>query len=762
MKKKKKKRRQQTRVRRPNDPTIKFSTVNPPRDLEKFKTAIRETAANSVAEFPEMLETVREQFRTSHPLGIMASFATYGLLKNVTNNGNHQKALPNIEQYHAELLQAVLLTIPLEEWGKKPLTPDVMQTVFDIVPKLSETFFFQRVLAGQKVKDEQKMAVLYLQERIRFHTHAVRNWGYFSEVVKITTELYGALDEDFSAHLGFSISDLVRLMEFVIDEYERRINEHFRILQKVQRGNNTRQMVKLYYENVPDLVDNPEEMIAALPPGIKRKGMLGFLMAHLDLRLHECSTYQCDEVATLTGHAPEMVEIILRAISLPLENLMDTKPEYLFLNNPVWVAPSIDLGESFFIPMPQAFFSHINPIIAKLGETAGLQKELERARARFLESKLGEVLKTALPSATISTNLKWRWDDQEFENDCLAIIDRMVVIAEAKSSRLTPEGLRGAPDRVKRHIQELVLEPSVQSSRLEKLIVDAQNGDEKARTTVRELGIDPFKVDRVIRLSVTLDDLSILSSAEDDFKRIGWIPVDHDLAPTISIADFICLIDILDNPVLILHYLCERTFFQKSFDDLLGDEMDFLGLYLETGFNLEELEKNNEFFVVTGLSESIDQYYNSRDAGVKLPKPKAKHRPLFRKIIERLCQRRPEGWTMTGLHLLNAASFAEQRELEKALAKLKGMVRKNYNDPTHVNSLQIQPKKDRKARLIFYLYPDELRPTHRTIMEQLASEALEQSLSEECCVFGRCIDNWEVPYEAICIARKRKATIEPA
>lgn len=761
MKKKNKKRRQRTRVRKPKDPTIKFSTVNPPSDLEKFKTAILETAANSVAEFPEMLETVREQFRTSHPLGIMASFATYGLLKNVTNNGKHQKALPNIEQYHAELLQAVLLTIPLEEWGKQPLTPDVMQTVFDIAPKLSETFFFQRVLAGQKVKDEEKIAVLSLQERIRFHTHAVRNWGYFSEVVKITTELYGTLDEDFSAHHGFSISDLVRLMESVIAEYERRVNEHSRILQKVQRGKNTRQMVKLYYENVPDLIGNPEEMIAELPPGIKRKGMLGFLMAHLDLRLHECSTYQSVEVATLTGHAPEMVETILRAISLPLESLVDTKPEYLFLNNPVWVAPSIDLGESFFIPMPQAFFSHINLIIAKLGETAGLQKELERARARFLESKLGEVLKTALPSATISTNLKWRWDDQEFENDCLVIIDRMVVIAEAKSSRLTPEGLRGAPDRVKRHIQELVLEPSVQSSRLEKLIVDAQNGDEKAGTTVRELGIDPFKVDRVIRLSVTLDDLSILSSAEGEFKRIGWIPVDHDLAPTISIADLICLVDILDNPVFFLHYLSERRFLQKSFD-IIGDEMDFLGLYLETGFNLSEIEKNNDVFVATGLSELIDHYYDSRDAGVKLPKPSIKLRPLFNTIIERLRKKRPEGWTIASLHLLNLADYAEQRDLEKALAKLKGMVRKNYHDPTHVNSLQIQPKKDRKARLIFYLYPDELRPTHKAIMEQLASEALKQSLSEECCVFGRCIDNWEVPYEAICIARKRKAATEPA
>lgn len=223
-----------------------------------------------------------------------------------------------------------------------------------------------------------------------------------------------------------------------------------------------------------------------------------------------------------------------------------------------------------------------------------------------------------------------------------------------------------------------------------------------------------------------------------------------------------CLIDILDNPALVLHYLCERTFIQKSFDNLLGDEMDFLGLYLETGFNLAEIEKNNDFFVATGLSEPIDQYYNSRDAGVKLPKPKAKLRPLFRTIIERLSQKRPEGWTIASLHLLNSADYAEQREFEKALAKLRRTVRKNYREMTRLNFLQIQPQKNRKAQVIFYLYPDELRPIYRPDMKQLASEALEQPQSEECCVFGRCIDNWGMPYEAICIARKQEIPPDPA
>ena len=178
-----------------------------------------------------------------------------------------------------------------------------------------------------------------------------------------------------------------------------------------------------------------------------------------------------------------------------------------------------------------------------------------------------------------------------------------MVIAEAKSHRLTPEGMRGAPDRMKRHIQDLVLDPSIQSSRLEQLIVAAQTGDETARVMVQGFGIDPSKIDRVIRLSVTLEDLSVLCTAEGKFKQIGWVPDDHDLAPTISITDFICLVDILDNPIPLLHYLSERMFLQKSFG-LFGDEMDFLGLYLETSFNPAPSKSIHDNSWATGLSRA--------------------------------------------------------------------------------------------------------------------------------------------------------------
>lgn len=736
-----------------------FSTFSvPEEDHEKFRNSMHETAAHSVAEFQKTLALVKKQFQHDDPLNIIASFAFYGLMTTVTDEGAGQEAmLSNIEQQHAEMLQAIMLTIPLKDWGTNPLAPTTMQIIFDNMPKLAETFFHQRILANSQVTDEQEKAILSLQDRIRFHTYVVRNWGYFADVIRISTELYGPLDDPFSDYYGFGISHLVQVMASITAELERRVSEHHGLLQKVLCGRDSRQLIELYYQNVPGLVGKPEEMIAALPPGITRDDTAGILLAHLELRLREYSIFKPNEIANLTCLPPKVIEKILESVSLIPGALEGTNPERLFLDNPVWTAPNIKHGDDFFIPMPQAVFSHIHRIVDRLGKAASLKGKLEERRSRFLESTLGEALASALPNAVIETNQKWKSDGQLFETDCIVIVDRVVIIVEAKSHRLTPEGMRGAPERVKRHIKKLVLEPSIQSSRLEKLIVAAKNGDKIAVETVSKLGIDPSKVDRVIRLSVTLDDLSVLCSAESELKRVGWIPVDHHLAPTLSIADFMCLIEILDYPALMIHYLYERTFFQKSLE-LIGDELDFVGLYLETGFNLAEFEKQhaNDIFIPE-MSGPLDRYYNSRDAGVKLPKPKAKLRPLFREIIEQLSQKRPEGWTMASLHLLSCANYEEQQNVEESLAELKGIVQNNFHDPRHVNSLYIHPPLERKARVIFYLFPRVLRPSHRATMVQLAAKALEESKSEECCVFSRCIDNWNVPYETIYLVRKNCA-----
>ncbi len=759
MPKRRKKKRAPTPATSSTKPSIEFSTLNMPEgDREKLKAAILETAKRNVTEFPETLELVKDQFRSSDPVGIINSFATYGLMRAVIGDSvGHSFAPNNIQQHHAELLQAILLTIPFEEWGARPVLPDIMQTIFDTLPLLSDTFVHQRVLAAEQVEDQHEKDMLFLFERIRFHTQAVRNWGYFDDVKQLTVEIYGPLDSRFRDQCGFGISDLVQVAAALVNDCERRATEHFRVLQEVLSGKNAEEVVRLYYRHMPDLVDNSKNFIAAMPTDVSREGVVSRLIAHLDYRLAADSLFNPGKLSAVSGLTTELVEAVLRAISLTPGELRAAKPEHLFLSNPVWTAPGIDLGESFFVPMPQLIFSHIHPLIARLGEIAGLERGLEGARSRFLEAKVCEVVGMGLPGAAILPNPKWLLGDKQFETDCVATIDRVAIIVEAKSNHLTPAGLRGAPDRLKRHIQELVLDPSIQSARFEKLITDARGGDEAAGEAVKDSGLDVSKVDQTIRLSVTLDDLSALHSAEAEFKKLGWVPDNHALAPTISIADLMYVVDILDNPLTFLHYLSERLFVQKELN-IIGDELDLLGLYLETRFHFGTLEESGSELQVTGMSSQIDQYYISRGEGINIAKPQIKVRPRFRHMIDELCDARPDGWMLAGLNLLNVGDYFDQQKMERSLDKLRRKVRKHRHESGRASVLQIQPIKNRKARLVFYVYPKEDRKGSRSAMERLAFRALEDSESQECCVFGKCIDNWQQPYEAVCILRRRRGS----
>jgi hypothetical protein len=714
---------------------------------------MHEAALAAVADFPKTLELVKDQLRQHDPIDIMACYAGYGLMTTLgSKGGSERKALKDVQQHHAELLQAIMLTIPRDQWGLVPVVPDVMQTVFDSLPKLSDTFFLQRTLDAEKVTDEQELAVLSLQELIRLHTMGVRNWGYFGDVVQISKELYRAVDAAFAAYHGFSCTDLIDVMHCTVRELERRQTEHWNRLRKILSGRNPRQIFRLYFKYVPGLVGSAEEMLTALP-GIDVDGAKAAVMAHSDLRLADCATFKPDEIAQISGCTSHIVEGVFRAISLAPGSLAEAKTEHLFLGNPIWETPAVDLSDTFFLPMPQAVFSHIHRIMERLAGAAGLKVAVEKARSDYLQDKLEATLRSALPGADITPGAKWKIGDQVFETDVLVVIDHTVVAAEAKANRLTPEGLRGAPARVKRHVQDMVLAPSVQSERLANLIAKAQWGDATSIATVKGLGIDPEAVDRVIRLSVTLDDFSVLSAAEGEFKKVGWVPADHELAPTVLIADLLCVVDILDNPLLLLHYLSERAHFQKAFN-LLGDELDFLGLYLATGFNLG-IPRKDILFTPSGMSGPIDRYYTGRDAGIAHPKPKPNLSPFFTKVIDRLNERRSGGWTTAGLHLLSTASPSEQRRLGRSLDKLRAMVRKNYRDPAHVNSVQIQPPQKYKARVGFYLFPEQLRAEHKKTMEQLSAEALDAEGVESIVLFARSTEKWDLPYETVLYAKTR-------
>ncbi|ATE65259.1 hypothetical protein [Rhizorhabdus dicambivorans] len=735
-------------IRRSAGPVFQLLPVPTNRDM--FRERMSQAAEAHVARLPKMFAAFQQLFRDHDPAGLIASVAYYGLQRGIREDGSTTPISSKLEQHHVELLQAVLLTLPYEEWPAAPSLPRAIDRVFNELPELSLAFLAQRIVAGKEIDDIQTRTIAALQERIRLHTHAVRNWGYFGDVVSITREIYSPLDTAFLAHHGFAASDVIELARAMVAEIERRSNAWFSALRPVANAKTIPEMLQRYYAGFPDLAGSAEGLAERIPKEARREQVLAMLMGHADLRHPENATFDATSLAALTGLDAGRVEKTLRAIALRPGSLAGQKLEFLFLANPVWLAPLIDLGGSFLAPMPQIVMSHIHAILRRLADEAGALEPLDTARNAYLERRMVEALSAALPMASVRSSVTWSFNGQRFETDAIAQTDKLLLIAEAKANHLTPQGLRGAPDRVKRHVRDMVVEPSLQSARLEAIVRQAQAGSSDALATLAEAGInEPGQIERIIRLSVSLDDLSVLASAEQELRDAGWVPADHELAPMMNIADLLAVADILDRPVVFLHYLAERGPFQRAFE-LFGDELDFLGLYLQTGFNLGGVPQDMRL-VPSGMSEAIDRYYDARDAGKLISKPRPRLSTYFLSILDTLALRQPSGWTLIGMHLLNAADQDEQARLARMLERARKKVRRKTTGMEDGAVVSLKPPLERKASVAFYIHDHADRAALKQSVEEVASKELDAVA--ECVVFARHIDRWDEPYQIAAIAK---------
>jgi hypothetical protein len=438
----------------------------------------------------------------------------------------------------------------------------------------------------------------------------------------------------------------------------------------------------------------------------------------------------------------------LKEIALQPGGLENKQVEHLFLDNPVWTSPLVAVRNGFFFSgVPQAFFSHIYRIVGVICERHGLASRLSDRRSEYLESEAHRLVSKAIRSGKTRSSVQWRQGGREYETDVLAHTDTCLLAMEAKAGALTPSALRGAPDRAKRHVQDLIFEPSIQSLRLKELIEAARAGDTKSADELRRCKIDFGKASRVIRFSVTLEDLSVLASSEEDLKRVSWVPQDHPLSPAATLADLEVVLDILEDEAIILHYLDRRLAMQKR-HGIVADELDWLGLYLSTLFNFQINEDEPVNFMLTGMSAPIDAYYNALDSGVSLKKPRHAGARLWRENLGKIQRQQFEGWTEAAFALLNAASPEEQVQFESSFGKIRRRVPAIWKQDGHQCAGVVTPPGDGVTAIAFFAYPPQLASSAKDRSGDLAKQSFSNSRVSACLVLGFNTSN-DGPYSAL-------------
>ena len=715
-------------------------------------------------EFSNQLGAAETLLRSVDPLLTISMLATYGLMGSIDDNGHVSSGYKGEEfnQSHVELAQALCLHIPFAECSREFPQPDTIQQLFDLLPEVGKAFGLRRFVQLQEERSNENKAVMQIQEELRLHTQGVRNWGFLSRVAGIAKRLCGPIDDVFHATVGIRATTLIDLFTHLIRRHERLVNSRRKKLMPMFREATVAGMLDAYHKAHPNLENSTAEMVSfAEAQGITLDHMKSMLLSHSDLSLDDIYTFDAEVLASEMGIDEPSISSVLDRLSVSFGNLTESNPEHFFLTNPVWTKPVVKLADGrYFCAIPQVFFSFVFPILAELLEGDGsATKQYEKRRAEFLESEIHELFGKAFHDCEIGAGYKWREGSDEYENDLMVRIDSHLILVEAKSHSISWPALRGAPDRARKHVKEMLLDPSIQSLRLATRVTQALTDKDSRESLLPRFPVSLDQVRTVLRLSVTLEDFATLQTTLHHAKKANWIPSSHPIAPCILLADLEIVFDILESTPHKIHYLKRRADLEAHFD-YKGDELDLLGFYLQSGFNVGEAEYSGHHFALVTMSRPIDRYYTSVEEGIITTKPSPKMTRWWKDICAKIEERDFHQWSDIA-NVLLTVSLEDQEAIAKKFKQIAKNVHKNWRMPGHNCAIIMIPHRKRTDALAVVAFKERDKETRHTRMEDVAAGVFESSHVERCLVIGINIDKMHYPYSLVAVYFRAKENDDP-
>ena len=720
-------------------------------DPEILGSKLADIGEEKATEFTKTLANIQKEIGNVNPLCILSFLAAYGLSvaigkEGISSPSRTRRILPS----HVELLQALYLIIPADELSENPSVPYVTEPIFDQISECSENFVWKRLSLLQLNQGEKERHRLLVQERIRMATQVLRNWAHHDQVKKLGQDFARPLDDEFRRCHGFTGTAVISVFSHMLQEWEERLNVHWIRLSGLALSKTLEGAVKAYCEAFPNIKDSSDQLVAEMRARqATREQAVSMLMSHADLLLPGLGIFSAKDIADSTKVPLGEVDALLNSLSLTFGDLGGRNVEHFFLDNPVWTKPAIKLGEeTYFCVMPQLFFSFLFETFQALSSSdSRLKRAYERRRSVFLETKSRELLERAFPTAQVIANFEWSTSTgaQRFESDLIVQVQSFLLLVEVKSGHVPPAARRGADGSLRRAIEELLVQPSRQSQRLEKSIREAIRGVAGTRGFRRAFPIRLSRISKVLRLSITLEDMAFMQSNVNALKNGGYVQEDLAVAPTVMLSDLEVVFEILESEADRIHYLIQRSDWDGRVD-YLADELDLLGTYLKTRLNLDSEAIKDRILILVGASEHIDNFIQCRAVGVNFAKPRASLTKWWRDILKRLEAVKGPNWLEAAV-IVTSSNIEMQEKFEKEVHAISKRVRRRREGAASENSLVLLPRESRSEALaVLALTSQQFKERKRLIQELVDRVYAEHSRVTRCAVIVLDVDHRLDPY----------------
>ena len=615
--------------------------------------------------FDETLRELVETIRRADAVEVLARAGFYLLARGPSRP--EQFRGEGFELSHLELIQALALTMGRGTAEADTDYPAITSKVLGLIKRNVAAYRdrAKRKMTGDEANDE-RMRLLGL---IQSWTLTVRGARHEFQTRRYALALANIVDASFCHHHGCTATSLVEAIGRFYDLVEERLQVERASFRHWIRKKSGIAMIRAFVEGLDDTTA-AEISAAAMPYRYNRDHVTALLVNRFEQRLSGVFTLRYEDLVVETP--PKERDALLRLLrgrALCFGDVKKLALEHLHLDNPVRIRPFIELDpQTFFCAAPQTLGVQMGEILEDLcAITPSLKRKAEKARADLLEDQLADVVRRFLPSAELREKVKWSEDGgtTTWESDLVAVIDKTVLVFEAKSAKISPAAGRGAVSSLKKSLNDLVVDPSHQSLRF-KARVENANSPLHFDTAQGPFIIDASAIESVIRVNILHDPIGPLSSHWPQLARAGFIPAELDIAPSMSVFDLETVFETLSLQIERCHYLARRSELERN-AVYTADEFDLLAVYQANQFNVGEAEFDGTHLEWYGASLRLTTDYSTRRSEGTLS-ANMQRTDFWANMLVALEEKRELGWTQLGHRLLNA-DVSVQRRIEQLYKK---------------------------------------------------------------------------------------------
>lgn len=249
-------------------------------------------------------------------------------------------------------------------------------------------------------------------------------------------------------------------------------------------------------------------------------------------------------------------------------------------------------------------------------DTIFFNKRYQKAKSKWIEDQVYIHFSKVFPQDNIYRNLSY--PDTEKDDGSTAEIDLIVewgnflLLVEVKASQFRWESQIGDIGRLRTDIKKNVEDAFFQARRAAEYISKYPKSEFTEKDSNRRVIINGDKYLRVYLITVSQHHLSGLATRLSMVQDLGLFK-DSEYPFSISIADLEVVTQFCEGPDILLHYLDRRLTVQKERVEILAEELDFFGAYLDTRLQAERIwiqdQKEANGVSLGGFQDQFDKWY---------------------------------------------------------------------------------------------------------------------------------------------------------